>query len=359
MGLRLHPDCLHYAHLQDGRNVWFRDLTDCPAHARESSTRGVCMKIELELAAQRLREHDKILILTHKNPDGDTLGSGFGLYYGLKQLGKQVYLRNSDELPAKFSYFYDSQMTAEFEPDYIVSVDVGDTKLLGTKLEQYADKIDLCIDHHVSNTLYAKETYLDGAASSVSEILFFLLELLGIWFDEQIANCLYTGLVTDTGCFKFSNTGVKTHLAAARLIEFGADYERINRDMFETKSFARIALERMVLDGMEFYFDRRCAYVLVTRAMMEEAGADYTTFDGISAITRQIEGVDVGLTLREIGADDYKISVRTSAAVNASELCRKFDGGGHVRAAGCTLKGNITDVKRKLLAAAQEMLGSR
>lgn len=129
--------------------------------------------------------------------------------------------------------------------------------------------------------------------------------------------------------------------------------------MFETKSFARIALERMVLDGMEFYFDRRCAYVLVTRAMMEEAGADYTTFDGISAITRQIEGVDVGLTLREIGADDYKISVRTSAAVNASELCRKFDGGGHVRAAGCTLKGNIADVKRKLLAAAQEMLGSR
>lgn len=315
------------------------------------------MKIELEQAAQRLREHDNILILTHKNPDGDTLGSGYGLYYGLRQLGKQVCVCNSDELPAKFSYFYDPEMTLGFEPEFIVSADVGDTKLLGKKLEQYAERIDLCIDHHVSNTLFAEETYLDGAASSVSEIMFYLLELLGVWFDDRIADCLYTGLVTDTGCFKFSNTGVKTHLVAAHLIEFGADYERINRDMFETKSFARIALERMVLDGMEFHFGRRCAYVLVTRAMMEQAGADYTTFDGISAITRQIEGVDVGFTLREIGDDDYKVSVRTSAAVNASELCAKFDGGGHVRAAGCTLKGKIGDVKKDLLAAAQEMLG--
>lgn len=315
------------------------------------------MRIDLGQACQLLKRVDRVLILTHKSPDGDTLGSGFGLCYALRQMGKQAYVDNSDGIPKKFGYLVHGQAQLDFEPDFIVSVDTAAPDLLGGKLSVYADKIDLCVDHHMSNTIESKYLYVDSKASSASEIIFRMIDILELAWTKHMADAIYTGICTDTGCFKFSNTTPNAHRFAARLIEAGADYEKINSDMFIIKSRARMDLERHVLDNMEFYFDGRCSMTTTTREDMKVLKADASTYDGIPAITKQIEGVEVGISIRETDDDNYKISFRTSAEVNASELAQTFGGGGHIRAAGCSIKADtLQKVKDRLLETVQRSL---
>ncbi|PWN00573.1 MAG: bifunctional oligoribonuclease/PAP phosphatase NrnA [Massilioclostridium sp.] len=314
------------------------------------------MKTNLLELCELLRQQDNIVILTHKNPDGDTLGSGFGLYYTLKHLGKHACVLNSDGFPERYQFLVPDHMELDFEPEFVISVDIADTTLLGNQLERYANQIDLCIDHHISNQISANYAYVIPEASSAAELVYRIAEKLVDKIEGSIATALYTGIVTDTGCFKYSNTTVECHLYAAELMKNGVEFEKINRAMFETKSRARLGLERLILDGMEFYFDGKCAMTAVSRKEMEELGADNTTFDGVSAIARQIEGVELGFTIREDGDNFYKISIRTSEKVDASQLGRLFGGGGHKRAAGCNISGTLTEVKEKLIQAAQRSL---
>lgn len=316
------------------------------------------MKIDLKEAAERLLSRDHILILTHKNPDGDTLGSGYALCYALQALGKEARVVCSDPVPRKYWYFTDHSAGKQlilpddtFQPDLIVASDIADTQLFGTALEPFADRVDLCVDHHKSNVYYARETYVDDTASATCEIVYDLLQLMGAQITPKIADCLYTGIATDTGCFKFSNTTGKTHVTAAHLIDLGADYVAINRVMFDTKSRERILLEQMALNSIEFAFDNRCAIILVSQQMMQTSGADESDLDGVSALPRQIEGVEVGITIRERAEGGYKVSMRTTEKVDASVLCQSFGGGGHARAAGCTLEGTPKEVVTALLKA--------
>ena len=295
--------------------------------------------INLSETAEFLSGKDNFLILTHQNPDGDTLGSGFGLAMILDKLGKKSTVICSDEIPKKYEYFTSlAPQNADFEKDLtIISVDVADTKLLGDLEEKYAKRIELCIDHHVSNVGYAKATYLDGGAAANCECIYELAKALSVEIDTDMALALYTGISTDTGCFRFSNTTAKIHRIGADLIELGIDSAEINRIMFETKSRIRVELERMALDAMQFHFDDRCAVIVITREMYEKTGCKDEDLEGITAIPRSIEGVIVGVTLREREQGGFKISVRTYPPVDAAEICKRVGGGGHIRAAGCQL----------------------
>lgn len=313
-----------------------------------------CRDLSPADAAARLAAAKRILILCHHNPDGDTLGSAFGLQAALEELGKQSAVLCSDPIPAKFRYFA-SEQEQSFEPDLICAVDIADTQLLGAKLEQYRDRIDLCIDHHISNTRYARELCLIPSAAAVAEIMVEVVHRLGVAITKKIADPLYTGIATDTGCFKFSNTTGNTHRVASELIDCGADYVEINRVMFDTKSRARIQVEQAVLRSMEFYFGDRCAVITIPRRLVEEAQVDESDLDGVSAMSRQVEGVVVGITLRERDGF-YKVSVRTVEPVDASQICRELGGGGHARAAGCSLNGGLEEVKATLLGVVKAYL---
>ncbi|MBQ7107894.1 MAG: bifunctional oligoribonuclease/PAP phosphatase NrnA [Clostridia bacterium] len=295
--------------------------------------------ITLFETAEFLSGKDNFLILTHQNPDGDTLGSGFGLAMILDKLGKKSTVICSDEIPKKYEYFTSlAPQNADLQKALtVIAVDVADTKLLGDLEEKYADKVELCIDHHVSNVGYAKATYLDGSAAANCECIYELAKLLGVEVDANMALALYTGISTDTGCFRFSNTTAKTHRIGADLIELGIDSAEINRVMFETKSRIRVELERMALDAMQFHFNNRCAVIVITREMYEKTGCKDEDLEGITAIPRSIEGVIVGVTLREREQGGFKISVRTYPPVDASAICKRVGGGGHIRAAGCQL----------------------
>lgn len=316
------------------------------------------MKIDHNRAAKLLANMDNIFIITHHYPDGDTLGSGFALCRGLRQMGKKANVICSHEMPGKYDYMWENLPALSFTPENFVAVDTADTQLFGEALSKYADKVQLCIDHHGSNTLYAADTLLDVNAAATAEIIFSLLKIMDLPIDVLTANCLYTGIATDTGCFKYSNTTAKTHLIAAELINLGADKDMINRLMFETKTRARIEIERLALNNMEFYLDGKCALMYISREMIENSGVNEGDLEGLSPLPREIEGVAVGITIREKENSQYKISIRTGPELNAAELCSLFGGGGHPRASGCSLKGSLKSVKEALISAVEQNLGA-
>ena len=179
---------------------------------------------------------------------------------------------------------------------------------------------------------------------------------MGTKITPHIASCLYLGMVTDTGCFRFSNTTPRTLRFAAELMEKGANAAHINRVMFEIKSRERIAMERLVIENMEFFFNGKCAVLTVTEDMINSTGCDRADLDGITAISRQVEGVFIGVTVKEQADGSFKVSVRTNEPYNAQAICAEFGGGGHIRAAGCSFKCPIDEVKDKLLKKIGEIL---
>lgn len=307
--------------------------------------------ITLEAVAKTLLEKDNILILTHRSPDGDTIGSGYALCIALQRLGKAVRVECSDTIPQKYAYFTEKAKRVEFDEKFIVSVDVADTQLLGDRLSVYADKIDICIDHHGSNTHYAKDLYVEPGAAATAQIIARLIRLMGVETDRDIANAVFTGLSTDTGCFRYTNVTSETHRTAADMIDCGAESGMINRLMFETKSRARMDIERRTLDTMEFFAGGRGAVVYTTLDMIKSADASDSDMEGISSMTRQIEGVVAGVTLREQENGRFKISVRTTDELDASVICSEFGGGGHKAAAGCVIKGTLDEAKSAITGA--------
>lgn len=303
-----------------------------------------------------LSTHDNFTLLSHASPDGDTIGASYALGYALKQLNKKVKVLCSDKIPTKFLFLTNTFNHDETADETIVSLDVADTKLLGSLEDEYKGKIELAIDHHVSNREFSANLLLDADASAACEIVYDILIELGVQFDRQILDALYTGIITDTGCFKFSNTTARTHIIAADLISRGVDYAEINRIMFDTKSRARVKIEGAVMDKMEYHFGGRVSFITITREMLSEAGCDDSDLDGINALSRTIEGVMVGITVREKESGKYKISLRTNAPIDASKVCAKFGGGGHIRAAGCEFGCTIEEVKEELLLAVKAEL---
>lgn len=312
--------------------------------------------ITLESAAKTLLSKDKILILTHRSPDGDTIGSGYALAMALRKLGKSVKVDCTDPFPEKYSYFTDKLEKLEFDEEFVVSVDIADTKLLGEKLSDYADKIDLCIDHHGSNTKYAKEYYVEASAAAAAQVIAKLIRFMNVEFDKDIANAIYTGITTDTGCFRYTNVTAETHRIAADMIDCGAESGMINRLMFETKSRSRLEIERRVMDSIQFYLDGRCAIAYATIDMMKESGAVDSDMEGVSSLPRQIEGVMAGITLREKNNGKFKVSVRTTDELDASAICANFGGGGHKAAAGCMITGTLNEAIEQIIEVVRQAL---
>lgn len=308
------------------------------------------MRIELNEAVNELKNAEDILILCHRNPDGDTLGSGYGLLRALRSMGKRVKLFCDDKIPEKFSYLYEGIEEDDFEEKFIVSVDVAERKLLGDGgSEKYGDRVALSLDHHGTSRLFAKKTYCEPDSASACEIIFSVIKALGVEISGEIASCLYTGMSTDTGCFRYSNVTPRTHRIAAELIEKGADHVRINVKMFEMKSINNIMLERMCLDSLESYGEGKVAVITVTKAMLDECKTEKSALDAIKPITRQIEGVEIGLTVKEENDGKTGVSIRTGENYDASVICAHFGGGGHARAAGCEIKCTPQEAKERVV----------
>ena len=314
--------------------------------------------VDRETVVSRLLAADDILILCHKNPDGDTIGSGTALCLALQQLGKNAAVLCSDPIPAMYDYMPITVFDGSFRPAFVVAVDVAGIQLFGERnnIQEYAEHVNLCIDHHGSNSGYAYETLVDAGAAAAAELLTTLIPEMGAKITPEIASCLYTGVATDTGCFRFSSTTANTHIVAAKLIEAGCHVEELNTLLFDTKPRERMEAERIARNHLEYYLDGRCALIYLTRDEIEQSGVDPADLEELTSLPISIEGVKVGLTLRQQPGGSYRISVRTAKGVDACAIARRLGGGGHSRAAGCELLGNLENAKNAILAEVEAEL---
>lgn len=306
---------------------------------------------DIQRAAELLSAADGIMIITHARPDGDTIGAGFALLHALKALGKRCFVANGDTVPPSLLTVTGAEtLPVEFEPEFIVAVDVAEISLMGA-LAPYGERANLCIDHHKSNKRYAKFTLLDENAASAGEIVYDLLGKLGVGMTREIASALYAALSTDTGCFRYRNNTPKTMRAAAETMEAGADFAAMNKIFFETVSKERALLLRELYANMEIFAGGRLAVSFVD--LHDYSEDDY---DGLSGELRKIEGVCASVLLRRTGEDEYKLSARSNEGFDCSALCAVFGGGGHEGAAGANVYGELSDCIGSVKAAMEAQL---
>lgn len=313
------------------------------------------MNVDVAGAAAALQGADDILILTHRRPDGDTTGCAGALCRALRQIGKTAYILENPEITKRYAPLIVPCYPPEgFRPQFVVSTDIAEEKLFPETAEDYKGKVDLVIDHHRSNIGFGEKNLVRPDAGACAELLYDVIMALGVNLTADIAECVYIGVSTDTGCFKFSNTTAHTHAVAAACLTAGIDGGEINRALFETKTMPRFQMERIIFDTMEFYEDGAIAVALLWRADIDRTGADMDDLDSIASITRQIEGVQIGITLTENKNGTVKVSVRTTKEMDASAICKKCGGGGHIRAAGASFDCGMEQAKAAILKAAQE-----
>ena len=314
--------------------------------------------VDRQTAVLRLRGAENVLILCHKNPDGDTIGCAGALCLALKALGKNAAVLCSDPIPSLYDFMGLELFDSSFTPGFVVAVDVASIQLFGDRnnVQKYAEHVDLCIDHHASNSGYAYETLLDPGAAAACELMIDVIEEMGVPLTPAIADCLYTGISTDTGCFRFSSTTARTHKAAARVMEAGANIEMLNARLCESRSRGRIEIEKMALESLEYFFDGRCAMICLTWDQIVTSGVAGAELEDLTSLPRSIEGVEVGLTLRQQKDGSYRISIRTAGAVDACAIARHLGGGGHARAAGCEISGNLDNARYAVLGEVRKEL---
>lgn len=308
-------------------------------------------RITLEDAAAFLQGQNDFMILTHKNPDGDTLGSAIALCHALRACGKEAYVFPNEGATERYAPWLNA-VTAPLghRSGCILSVDTAAVDMLPNTASALASQVALALDHHISHREYAAQTFVNPDAAACGEIIWRLVQLLHVPVTREIAEAIYIAVSTDTSCFLNSNTTAETHRIVAELYPYGVDFETINRMFFILKTKARLALEAALIQNMHFYHHGQIAIVQITLALISETGATEDDLDNISSLTRSIEGVEVGIVVREREPGVSKISMRSSSRADVSRICSHFGGGGHIRAAGCTIALPPAQAEEKLIA---------
>lgn len=296
--------------------------------------------------------HDDYLILSHIRPDGDTLGSGAALVSALRRAGKRAYCARNPQLIDTYAPFVAPYLAAEgFAHKTLVAVDIADEGLIPDGQD---GEVALCIDHHPSNTRYAKSLCLNAGASACGELVLEIIKALGNGVTKAEADLLYIAVSTDTGCFMYMNTNADTHIAAAELIGLGAEAGVLNNLLFRTMSRARLLLEGMIMSGLRFYRDGKICVAEVTLDMLERSGATDNDCEDLAGIAGRAAGNVISITLRELEGGKCKVSMRSKPEVNVSDICAVFGGGGHAMASGCTIMKGVEPALAELLAAIDE-----
>jgi len=333
------------------------------------------MTITVTQYAKRLLQLDDILILTHSHPDGDTAGTGVALLCALTALGKNAALACTDKLPDHIAFienyapsgkcFFGTDFEGIFAPKSVVSVDIASMALVGSALSDYASKITLALDHHDVNSLEVPELFVEPGSSSAGETLYFALcELEKLAGKKLIckntACALYSAIASDSGNFKYSCTSGRTMRAAGELIELGADNGDISRRLFDIRSFNSFRAEALCTANTTFHFDGKLAFSYTDKALNEQHGLEESDLETCVQLLRMIKGVEAGIFAKEKTGDDgvvkFRISMRSNEYADVAKICAQFGGGGHKKAAGCTVEGTVEQVKQKLLDAFSEVL---
>ena len=305
--------------------------------------------------ADFLLTHDNYAILTHRRPDGDTVGSSAALCRILRNLGKTAHILINDEVTDRYLWLHEGlTKEAADENDTIVTVDVASPQMLPKAFEPYLGSIALRIDHHGAATSFTDCELVDPGAGACGEIIYDLLMELWQELDKDTADALYVATATDTGCFRFSNTTDHTFLVAAACAAAGASVYRLNQEIFETVRLTKLKMQSWIVENMQLFDGGKLAIVAIPKAVEEKLGVTEDDMENISSFPRNIAGVCMAATLRETKDGMTKLSVRAVPEYDATAVTVKFGGGGHRGAAGASMKLPLAEAAKAVEKAMLE-----
>ena len=323
----------------------------------------------MEQIIKKIKDGEHILIASHAEPDGDALGSLVALGLALSKLDKKVTLYNSSPIPAVYRFLPGvEQIVSHIKKastyDLAIILDCGDIARIG-EASSIVSKIPMVIniDHHLSNTAFGHVQLVDTSACATAEIVFRLINTLGIAFDKAIATSIYTGILTDTGSFRFSNTNQAAFAVSKAMIEVGVEPHRVAQRVFGTYSLGRIKLLNMALNSIEISDNGKLSMMTITRSMLNETGTHAEDLDGMINYARRIEDVKIAALIHEIrngggkfsNMNRYHVSLRSDSSVDVAQIASKFGGGGHASAAGFQIESTLVALKTKIIDLAEDL----
>ena len=302
---------------------------------------------------EEIQKAEDVVILTHENPDGDAIGSALAMYLTLKKLNKKVDVI-IPELPKVYSFLPGADNIKkegkEEIYDLAICVDVtGITRLNGYSKYFEDAKVKIQIDHHQVNEMFADYNFVNPASPACAQNLIFIIEQLGFEIDKEIGTCLLTGIITDTGGFKYEGVSAETFEFTSWLLAKGVNVSEVYKKVMQMKTRANFELTKLIMDRMEFLYDNKITFTYMTLEDEKNVRAMPGDNEGLVEIGRDIEGVEVSILLRE-KESGYKVSLRSNDYVNVSDICVIFGGGGHRKAAGCNLYGTLEECKEKIIS---------
>ncbi|PZE22408.1 DHH family phosphoesterase [Paenibacillus xerothermodurans] len=314
---------------------------------------------QLQQAAHFIQEHNDFLVVSHVQPDGDAAGSTFAMAWILTSMGKRFTLINEGPMPEKFLYMaagrheildYEAEGASLAAFQHVISVDCADYSRIGSVRQIFADNARILnIDHHVTNDYFGTVNLVDAEAAATVEVLYDLVRELNVPYCHDLNVCIYSGLLTDTGGFRYANTSAKVMRIAADMLSRGVAGHALADKLLEKLSYPQISLIQRSLNTLNFAHDKRVAWLVVSRADVAESGASNEDSDGLVNYPRNVEGVEVGLLFKERPAGVVKVSLRSTGTVDVSQIAKLFGGGGHMRAAGCALNGTLEEAVERVV----------
>ena len=294
-----------------------------------------------------LAAHDNYVILTHTRPDGDTVGSTAALCRGLRKLGKTAYVLENKGISPKYQWLHRGLSVPAVKADScIVSVDVAAPGMLQDEARDLVGRIELRIDHHGSATSFTDFELVDPNSAACAEVVYDVLTLLGCPLDVPIAEAIYVGTSTDTGCFRYANTTAHTFATAAACAQAGARVYELNMDLFETNTLSRLKMQGWIVDNMKMLRDGKMCICAIPREVEKAMRVTGDDMDNISSFPRTVAGVCLAATLRESDTGTVKLSVRAIPGYDATRVTVPFGGGGHKGAAGGTINMPLAEATK-------------
>lgn len=308
----------------------------------------------MDLAIRQIKKSKNVYIASHINPDGDNIGSILALGLALSNIVPNVFMVKTDEIPSDFLFLPGVNLIKDYtvnnEIDLLITLDSSDENRLGNNKDLITKaKTVINIDHHISNTNFGDINIIDSDASATGELVYKLIKKMDISIDKDIASCIYTAISSDTGSFMYDNTSPETHEIIAELLRTGFDKNEVNINLYQNRSLERTLLLINALESIEFHNDNKLAVVQVTQDMLEKTKAKMEDTEGIVSFVKEIAPVEVAILLKEFQSNEIKVSMRSKRFVDVSEICASFGGGGHIRAAGCTINSSIAIAKELLI----------
>lgn len=315
----------------------------------------------LQEIGKQLEKSNKIFIFPHVQIDGDALGSSVALCLGLRKMGKQAWILLEDKVPDFLSFLLNGCCTWDkgvFDhADTCIAVDCSEAERIEKRNGVFlSGNIHICLDHHATAESFAEFCYIDATAPATGEIVYDLLREMDVEIDGAMADALYVALTTDTGNFCYSNTTKKTHLIVADLYDYGLNHTPLCAELYENVSRERIALRAAALNEMEFFCEGKANLTYVSQNMLERFQASMDETEGIIDELRRIQGVEISALLKEKEDGVVKVSLRAKSYGNVAAIAAQFGGGGHIKAAGCTIHGSVDEVKKKLEQVVEQQL---